>query len=192
MSRSGDEGVDPPAEQGEDPSTVSLAAALRCFEGRRPVVHLVALVGALALWGVLFLLVFRFGLVATDPMAVGAEARAGRRLAGGLAGAGTGAALGVLTMRRFGGPFLNFLLAPLSSVIAPTIVFPLVFGGFTTLYAPAADRLAPESLVATLPGAVTFLLAAGLYVELAWSEADAQRWRDALPPNPIIQPVEDE
>lgn len=165
-------------------------AALRPFESYHPAVHGIALAGVLLLWWVLYLACFRFGVVAADPLATGAEARAARRLAGGIAGAGTGVVLGAATMRRFGGPFLNFLLAGLSSVLAPAVFYPVTYGTLLTLYAPASDRLALRTLLATAPGAATFFVGAWLWVRFAWDDDEPQRWRDALPPNPIVQPTE--
>lgn len=180
-----------PATGGSGDGDPPLWTAVRPFESYHPVVHGIALAGALLGWWLLYLACFRLGLVAADPLATGASARAARRLAGGVAGAGTGVVLGVLTMRRFGGPFLNVLLAALSSVIAPAIFYPTTYGTLVSLYAPASERLALRTLLATAPGVVAFFVGAWLWVWLVWDEEDSQRWRDALPPNPVVQPVEE-
>lgn len=178
-----------PDDDGTD--AVSPWAALRCFKGRHWLVHLTALAAAVALWWSVYLAAFRMGVVPTGPLATGIEARAARRLAGGIAGAVAGLVVGAATMRRLGGPFLNFLFVALLSVIAPVIGYPLAFGELVTVYAPASDRFAPRTLIAAIPGMVTFFLGAWLYVRLVWDEAAADRWRAAIPPNPIITPTDE-
>lgn len=172
--------------------TSSPWTAFRLFHGRSRSIHLVTLFGLLVVWcGVAFTL-FESGFITESPTATGASAEAARRLVGGLAGFVVGTLLGIATLRSLGGPFLNAVLAALSSIIGPLVLFPVAYGTLPAVYGPASNSFDLLSLVATGPGVVGFFLAGAVYARVVWTDADRERWLKSLPDNPVITPSDRE